>query len=512
MGKIHQQHPSQADLKARMESHARKLCNNSLLQIYSGHKSRALDLRWHFGAISIDLSFQRINHETLETLTLFAQEKRLDHAIGQLFNRQYSIAADSPQEHWALREPARPVTTGSESNPVTAQTEKMAALAQALHDGQWPGATGQKITDVVVLATGGPSSVAKLTTQSLSTCPGAIKVHFISSLDGVELAYLLQELSAESTLFILSSRSFRTPDTLSNAHMALRWLNNHLPDHQDILKSHFIGISANVEGMSNFGIPMTNQLQVWSWASGRFSSCSAFSFPLMLTAGASAFQQLLKGAHEMDEHFKKTPIQQNLPVILGLNDVWSRNFLEIDNRVLLPYDGRLVSLVPFASQLEMESCGKQSENTDQPQTAGIIWGQSGLDARHSIHEFLHNGTQTSGCEFIMTRQPPQTPDAELNKQLEKKHTMCRELCLSTAHSFAFESSSSVPQRSMAGIPSTIIEVEDLTPSSLGALIALWEHRVFVQSVLWELNPFDQKGIDKDKQNSRAIYRKYNSDG
>lgn len=511
MGETHHQHSSKSDLKVQLEAHARRLCSNSLLHIYSSHESRAQDLRWRVGAISVDMSFQRMNQETLTLLFRLAEEKRLVHAINQLFSEQHRASPDSPQKHWVLRKPEEKPAVGPESSPVATQIAKMATLAQSLRSGQWLGASGQRITNVVVLAAGGPNSVARLTTQALSSHPGPIKVHFISSLDGVELAYLLQELSAESSLFILSSRSFRTPDTLSNAHMALSWLENHLPNHQDIREKHFIGISADVEAMSDFGITTANQLQVWNWASGRFSSCSAFSFPLLLTAGTDAFQQLLNGAHAMDEHFRCSPAQQNLPVILGLSDIWNRNYLGINNRVLLPYDGRLDPLVPFATQLEMESCGKQSTRADQPQTGGIIWGQSGLDARHSIHEFLHNGTQTSGCEFIMTRQPPHTADTLLNKQLEKKHAMCRELCLSTAHAFAFESNSSAPQRSMAGIPSTIIEVDDLTPSSLGALIALWEHRVFVQSVLWELNPFDQKGIDKDKQNSHAIYRKYNSD-
>lgn len=512
MGNTHQQHHAKTDgIKTRLQAHARQMCCNSLLHIYSGQESRDEALLWRFGPLSVDMRYQRLNQETLALLSQLAEEKRLAHAIRQLFSGEGGAAPDSPQRHWVLRSPEKPSATGQESDLVAEQITKMATLARSLRSGQWLGVTGSSITDIVVLATGGPSTIARLTSQTLLSNRAPIKVHFISSLDGVELAFLLQELSAASTLFILSSRSFRTPDTLSNANMALAWLKNHLPGERGIQETHFIGISANVAAMSEFGIATANQLQTWEWASGRFSSCSAFSFPMMLTAGIDAFQQLLDGAHAMDEHFKCTPIQQNLPAILGLADIWNRNYLGINNRVLLPYDGRLDPLVPFATQLEMESCGKQSTRADQPQTGGIIWGQSGLDARHSIHEFLHNGTQTSGCEFIMTRQPPHTADTLLNKQLEQKHTMCRELCLSTAHAFAFESNSSAPQRSMAGIPSTIIEVDDLTPSSLGALIALWEHRVFVQSVLWELNPFDQKGIDKDKQNSHAIYRKYSSD-
>lgn len=227
MGNIQQQHAPKVDLKTRLKAHARQLCGNNLLQIYSSHESRDQALLWRFGPISVDMSFQRLNQETLTLLIRLAEEKHLDHAISQLFNKEHGIAFDSPQRHWLLRAPAKKSAIEQE-NLVAEQVTKMATLARPLLSGQWHGATGRSITDIIVLATGGPSSIARLTSQTFLSSPAPIKVHFISSLDGVELACLLQELSAESTLFVLSSRSFRTPDTLSNANMALAWLKNRL--------------------------------------------------------------------------------------------------------------------------------------------------------------------------------------------------------------------------------------------------------------------------------------------
>lgn len=493
-----------------LEGHAQQLRNSSLLHIYSCHEQRDQYMRWSTLDISLDLSFQRMNNETLLLLMRLAESKRLKSSINDLFSGKTDKSNKSPSGHWLLRAQQAPERLAGNIREAKQQIAKMEEIASKLRAGSWSGSSGCNITDIVVLATGGPNMVAKLTARALSSGPGPIKIHFISALDGYELAMLLQELRASRTLFVISSRSFTTPDTLSNAHMALDWLNLHLPNHQDVLKKHFVGISANREAMDDFGIHKEHQLKVWEWASGRFSSCSAFSLPLMLESGVTAFHQLLEGAHAMDEHFKTAPLHQNLPVLLGLCDVWNRNFLRINNRVVLPYDGRLKHYPQFAAQIEMESCGKSSSGKDLVKTAGIIWGQPGSDARHSIHEFIHNGTESCCCEFLLTKKAPATLDSQFSKSLEKKHTICRELCLSTAHAFAFEKNTSASQRKISGTPSTIIELDDLSPKNLGSLISMQEHRVFVQSMLWNVNPFDQKGIDKDKQSSHTIYGKHNS--
>lgn len=496
-------------IQTLLEDHARQLRNSSLLHIYSSHEQRNQDLRWCTPPVSVDLSFQRMNDETLLLLMRLAESKRLKTSINDLFSGKTGLSNKSPSGHWLLRAQQAPERLAGNVREAKQQTAKMEEIASKLRSGLWRGASGCNITDIVVLATGGPNMVSKLTARALSSGSGPIKIHFISALDGYELAMLLQELRARRTLFVISSRSFTTPDTLSNAHMALDWLNLNLPNHQDVLKKHFVGISANSEAMDNFGVYKEHQLKVWEWASGRFSSCSAFSLPLMLESGVTAFHQLLEGACAMDEHFKAAPLNQNLPVLLGLCDIWNRNFLRINNRVVLPYDGRLKHYPQFAAQIEMESCGKSSSDKGLDKTAGIIWGQSGSDARHSIHEFIHNGTESCCCEFLLTQKAPVTIDNQFSKSLEKKHTICRELCLSTAHAFAFENNTSAPQRRISGTPSTIIELDDLSPKSLGSLIAMQEHRVFVQSILWNVNPFDQKGIDKDKRSSHAIYDKHN---
>ena len=409
--------------------------------------------------------------------------------------------------HWRLRadEP------GSE---VEIELARMEEMVDRILSGHWRGYLGDSITDVVNIGVGGSDLGPLMATRALHQCEPdkglRPRLHFVSSMDGSHLDALLAGLNPRTTLFIISSKSFTTIDTLTNAATARCWLERGCGGASTaLMRCHFIGVSARSDKMDAWGIPSGNQLRFWEWVGGRYSLWSAIGLPIALSIGMTGFREFLAGARAMDQHFQQTPLLQNIPVLMGLVDIWNINFLGISARAVLPYDGRLQHLPAYLEQLEMESNGKSVDRAGQTvtyQTCPVIWGEVGPNAQHAFYQLLHQGTEPVSCEFLMVaRRYSDLPVTQDQKELEEQHALALANCLAQSRLLALGDSalgrdeSAEPHKRYRGNqPSSTLLMDALTPRSLGSLIALYEHKVFVEAVIWGINPFDQWGVEMGK--------------
>jgi glucose-6-phosphate isomerase len=331
-------------------------------------------------------------------------------------------------------------------------------------------------------------------------------------MDGSQIANRLNTFNPATTLFIISSKSFTTIDSLSNANTALQWLRHASGAPDDVLyRRHFIGISASDEKMEAWGIPPNSRLRLWDWVGGRYSMWSAIGLPIALEIGMDGFREMLAGAHAMDKHFRTAELEKNLPVMLALISIWNINFLGIRAHAILPYDGRLSHLPSYLEQLEMESNGKSVSRSGEPvdySTCPIIWGEVGPNAQHAFYQLLHQGTESVMCDFLVAARRYQHSG---NPELQQQHVLTLANCLAQSRILALgdkanhaDKDRSVFKRYRGNQPSTTLVLDELTPYSFGQLIALYEHKVFVQSVIWDINPFDQWGVELGKQMATAL--------
>lgn len=459
-----------------------------------------------------DFSKQRMSDESRDLLVKLADERQLRHWLDALFTgAEVNCTEGRAAKHWCLREPA------DLAPQVHEQLDAMEGMVERILKGHWRGVLGDAITDVVNVGVGGSDLGPLMAAFALqSSLPPAgqtrPRIHFASSMDGSQVSQVLQELNPRTTLFLVSSKSFTTVDTLHNAKTARQWLARGLGldyDDASLLRCHFIGISANAERMSAWGITPTNQLQFWEWVGGRYSLWSAIGLPIALTVGMDGFRELLAGAHDMDQHCRLQPWQDNLPVMLALVDVWNINFLDIRARAVLPYDGRLKHLPAYLEQLEMESNGKSVSRAGEPvdyDTCPVIWGEVGPNAQHAFFQLLHQGTQPIACEFLMTaRRYTEDMHSEAAAELEAQHALSNANCLAQSRLLALGERALDPKVALPSYkryhgnqPSTTLVLEALSPRVLGALLAMYEHKVFVQAVIWGINPFDQWGVEMGK--------------
>ena len=486
--------------------------------LFANDLQRFAHLSQQFDQIVLDYSKQRINADVLSALLGLAQEKQLPQRIESLFSEdKINYTEQRSAMHWALRLPKDSETYPQLSQLVHAQLERMYALVNKIHAGQYRGCTGEVIQDVVNIGVGGSDLGPAMVSHALSDykvkTAKPLNLHFVSTMDGSQLSALLHRLRPETTLFIISSKSFSTIDTLSNAQTVRQWLEKALGDRSCILKSHFIGISTKPEKMTEWGIAAENQLLLWDWVGGRYSLWSCIGLPIALSIGVEGFKQLLAGAHAIDQHFQQAPFEQNLPVLLAMLGIWNNNFLNIQTHAVLPYDGRLKHFAAYLQQLEMESNGKSIQRNDKKvslDTCPIIWGEVGPNAQHAFYQLLHQGTHAVSCDFIAPVQrynANQFTYAENAEALIEQHQLALSNCLAQSRLLAFGNQALDPEE-LSGLalyqqyagnqPSSTILLEELSPYSLGMLIALYEHKVFVQSVIWNINPFDQWGVEKGK--------------
>jgi len=472
-----------------------------------------------FDQLFFDYSKHRVTQDILEQLVALAKTKQLNQWIERFFSQdKVNCTEQRAAMHWALRLPADYSKFPDLTEQVHNQLQRMYTLVEKIHAGQYRGATGEVIQDVVNIGVGGSDLGPQMVTHALSDfkvkTAKPLNVHFVSTMDGSQLSELLHQLRPETTLFIISSKSFGTIDTLSNAQTVRQWLEKALGKHARVLKSHFVGVSTKADKMAEWGIAPENQLLLWDWVGGRYSLWSCIGLPIALTIGVEGFQQLLAGAHAIDEHFQNTSFEQNIPVLMGLLGVWNNNFLNIQTHAVLPYDGRLKYFAAYLQQLEMESNGKSVQRSGQKvelDTCPIVWGEVGPNAQHAFYQLLHQGTQAVSCDFIAPIQRYNSDHftyVENAEALVEQHHLALSNCLAQSRLLAFGNEAldsteleklPIHKQYEGNQPSSTVLLKELNPYSLGMLIALYEHKVFVQSVIWNINPFDQWGVEKGKQ-------------
>lgn len=510
---------------ALLESLAARAGRTHLKAMFAADPERFARFQLEAAGVTLDLSKQRWDSAVQQALTALADQAGVTSAIeGLCQGARLNTSEDRPALHTALRlPPGAPLEVEGEdiAADVHESLARMEALVSKLHAGQWRGATGKPIRDVVNLGVGGSDLGPLMVTRALADFKPAnlhpVDVHFASTMDGSQLADYLARLNPETTLFVLSSKSFTTIDTLSNANTARDWLvSRHAVSGPEpistelIVRQHFIGVSANPEKMAEWGIATAHQLHFWEWVGGRYSLWGTIGLPIALVIGMDHFRDLLAGAHAMDRHFQSAPLIKNLPVQLALAGIWNVNFLHIRAHSILPYDGRLEYFAAYLEQLEMESNGKSVTHGGEPvsyATCPVLWGQLGPNAQHAFYQLLHQGTQPVECDFIATLKRYDDVENDATRQLlQSQHRLTLANCFAQSRVLMLgdeaisDSAPRPPHKRYAGNqPSTSVLLDQLTPHTLGALIALYEHKVFVQAVIWNINPFDQWGVELGKQ-------------
>ena len=494
----------------------------SLTQLFADQSDRARKFSVTAEGIYFDYSKQCLDQNVKEALIELANACDLKQKIDRLYQGdKVNSSEDRAALHTALRLP-KTAQLSHQGVDVVAEVhdslEKAAVMVDRIRNGIWRGYSGKAITDVVNIGVGGSDLGPVMTNTALDEwADSTIKVHFVSNMDGTQLGSLLERLNPETTLFIISSKSFGTVDTLSNAQTARAWLFSTGASQATLLRRHFIGISANPERVSAWGIPEEHQLKLWDWVGGRFSMWSAIGLAVAIRIGTKQFNEMLQGAYAMDQHFGQADFEQNLPVLLGLIGVWNSTFLEINAHTVLPYDGRLKYFPSYLTQLEMESNGKSVTHDGQPvnyATCPILWGEIGSNAQHAFYQLLHQGTQKVSCDFIACVNYYQESEAG---ELKHQHALSLANCLAQSRVLAFGNDALAPKPDQAASdldkfkryrgnqPSTTILLDELTPRSFGALIALYEHKVFVMASIWDINPFDQWGVEMGKQVANEVF-------
>lgn len=498
-----------------LRGYAERMPDQHLRDMFAGNPQRFAQFSRRLGPLLMDFSKQRVDADALSSLCRLADEAGLRTAIDTLFaggevNRSEQRAA----MHWLLRAPQAPDGLPEAHADVQAQLARMDELAGRIRAGQWRGFTGEPIRDVVNVGVGGSDLGPLMASRALEDAAPAeaheLTLHFVSTMDGSQVSHLLHALRPETTLFVVSSKSFGTIDTLTNASTARSWLVRALGDDPAVLRCHFIGVSANAAAMTQWGIPSDNQLYMWEWVGGRYSIWSAIGLPVAIRIGMHGFREFLAGAHALDEHFCSAPWQDNLPVLLALLGIWNSNCLDIAAHAILPYDGRLKYLPGYLSQLEMESNGKAVRQDGEPvqvDTCPVVWGDVGPNAQHAFYQLLHQGTQPVCSDFIVpARRYEDGRHAQASSELIEQHQLALANCLAQSRLLALGEGAVPEAEQLPGYkryhgnqPSTTLLLDALTPYSLGMLVALYEHKVFTQATIWGINPFDQWGVEMGKR-------------
>jgi glucose-6-phosphate isomerase len=474
--------------------------------------------RFHLqtGEILFDYSRNRITEKTIPLLCQLAEAVNLRDKIESLFaGEPINITENRPALHTALRDSShRKIIVNGENiaDLITHTQQRMRAFVSSIHEGKQTGITGKPIRHIVNIGIGGSHLGPMMCTHALKEFAlGNLDIHFISSVDEDQLVSVLQKIDPETSLFIISSKSFSTIEPLTNARTLSDWLKNKLGN--DAIKKHFIAITANKQKAEEFGITEENIFPLWDWVGGRYSIWSAIGLPLMLMIGNDQFADFLEGAYETDQHFRNSEFSQNLPVIMALLGIWYVNFFGATAQAIAPYASRLRYLIPYLQQAEMESNGKCTDKNAEkiPYASGsIIFGEEGCDSQHSYLQLLHQGQHLIPVDFIMAGNPTSHTvhqDILIASCLSQAKALMRGITIEEAHddliAAQYPSEKArllAPHKMVPGNkPNNILFLDRINPHNLGALIALYEHKIFVQSVIWNINAFDQWGVELGKQ-------------
>ncbi len=505
-----------------LEQHQRELSSLHLRDLFARDPGRFERFSLHAGPLFLDYSKNRITDETLALLLALAQEARLPEWIDRLFRgERVNDTEHRAALHMALRQQGdTPVLLdGKDVIPGVRQVlSHMRRFSESVRSGEWRGYTGQPITDVVNIGIGGSDLGPAMVVSALDADCGPLRVHFVSNVDGADLAGTLRALDPAQTLFVVASKTFTTQETLLNARSARDWFLAQARDPKHVAR-HFVAVSTQRDEVVRFGIDPSNMFEFWDWVGGRYPLWSAIGLPIALAIGMDRFDALRAGAGEMDEHFRRSPLPQNMPVLLGLIGVWYANFFGAQTHAILPYDQGMHRFVSHIQQVVMESSGKSVTRDGRPvdhATGTVVWGGPGTNGQHAYFQLLHQGTVLVPADFLAPMES-RTPLGEhhrvlLSNFLAQPEALMRGKTAAEARAELERAGLSgealerlLPHRCFPGNrPSNSLLFQKLDPRTLGALIALYEHKTFVQSVLWDINAFDQWGVELGKQLARDL--------
>jgi glucose-6-phosphate isomerase len=505
-----------------LQQHYLNSKNRSLRDLFATDANRFNKFSIEGAGLFLDYSKNSVDEQTVSLLIALARDAQVEQRRDAMFaGEKINLTEHRAVLHTALRAPrtARLELDGREIvQDVHAVLDQVGAFAERVRSGEWLGYDGQQITNVVNIGIGGSFLGPKMTCEALrSFAHPRLTMHFVSNVDGHDLDALLGKVNPATTLFIIASKVFNTAETMKNAHSARDWFLKHTKESD--LPKHFVAVSTNLKAVQEFGIAPENMFPFWDWVGGRYSVWSAIGLSLAISIGIDQFREFLAGAHAMDEHFKQAPLEKNLPVMLALIGIWNRNFLDTHSTSIAPYHQDLKLFPGYLQQLEMESNGKQVKLDGSPvdvATCPVIWGDVGTNGQHAYFQLLHQGTEITPVDFIAALTP--------NHKLPGHQALLLANCFAQSEAFmrgknadevrsdmtaqglpADEIEKLLPHRIFKGNrPSNTILMDVLTPHSLGALIALYEHKVFVQGVIWGINSFDQWGVELGKVLAKTI--------
>ena len=515
--------PTQTSAWQALQKHFDEMKDVTISELFAKDSDRFSKFSATFDDLMlVDFSKNRITEETLAKLQDLAKECDLAGAIKSMFSgEKINRTENRAVLHVALRNRSNTpiLVDGKDVMPeVNAVLEKMKTFSQAIISGEWKGYTGKAITDVVNIGIGGSDLGPYMVTEALRPYKNHLNMHFVSNVDGTHIAEVLKKVNPETTLFLVASKTFTTQETMTNAHSARDWFLKAAGDEKHVAK-HFAALSTNAKAVGEFGIDTANMFEFWDWVGGRYSLWSAIGLSIVLSIGFDNFVELLSGAHAMDKHFSTTPAEKNLPVLLALIGIWYNNFFGAETEAILPYDQYMHRFAAYFQQGNMESNGKyvdRNGNVVNYQTGPIIWGEPGTNGQHAFYQLIHQGTKMVPCDFIAP--------AITHNPLSDHHQKLLSNFFAQTEALAFGKSREVVEqeyRDQGKDPATLdyvvpfkvfegnrptnsILLREITPFSLGALIALYEHKIFTQGVILNIFTFDQWGVELGKQLANRI--------
>ncbi|WP_096969804.1 glucose-6-phosphate isomerase [Escherichia coli] len=515
--------PTQTAAWQALQKHFDEMKDVTIADLFAKDGDRFSKFSATFGdQMLVDYSKNRITEETLAKLQDLAKECDLAGAIKSMFSgEKINRTENRAVLHVALRNRSNTpiLVDGKDVMPeVNAVLEKMKTFSEAIISGEWKGYTGKAITDVVNIGIGGSDLGPYMVTEALRPYKNHLNMHFVSNVDGTHIAEVLKKVNPETTLFLVASKTFTTQETMTNAHSARDWFLKAAGDEKHVAK-HFAALSTNAKAVGEFGIDTANMFEFWDWVGGRYSLWSAIGLSIVLSIGFDNFVELLSGAHAMDRHFSTTPAEKNLPVLLALIGIWYNNFFGAETEAILPYDQYMHRFAAYFQQGNMESNGKyvdRNGNVVDYQTGPIIWGEPGTNGQHAFYQLIHQGTKMVPCDFIAP--------AITHNPLSDHHQKLLSNFFAQTEALAFGKSREVVEqeyRDQGKDPATLdyvvpfkvfegnrptnsILLREITPFSLGALIALYEHKIFTQGVILNIFTFDQWGVELGKQLANRI--------
>ncbi|MFZ5973635.1 MAG: glucose-6-phosphate isomerase [Bacteroidota bacterium] len=520
--------PTETQSWQKLTAHFMEMQATHLRELFAEDPERFQKFHLQFNDLLVDFSKNNINAETMQLLLGLAEECELKEAIAAMFRGDKINRTENRSVlHIALRNRANtPVLVDGEDvmPAVNKVLQQMKTFTEALHSGSWKGFSGKPIRHIVNIGIGGSDLGPLMVTEALKPYWKNILPHFVSNVDGTHLAETVKHLNAEETLFIIASKTFTTQETMTNAESAKRWFLEQTQQKGDVAK-HFVAVSTNTVEVTKFGIAPENMFVFWDWVGGRYSLWSSIGLSIAATIGYEHFIQLLEGAHAMDQHFKNEPFNKNIPVVLALLGIWYTNFFDADSEAILPYDQYLHRFAAYFQQGNMESNGKSIDRNGDAvmyQTGPIIWGEPGTNGQHAFYQLIHQGTKLIPCDFIapaISHNPVSDHHEKLLSNffaqtealmLGKTEEQVREE-LQKAGMDSEQISFHLPYRVFQGNrPTNSILFKQLTPFTLGSLIAMYEHKIFVQGVIWNIFSFDQWGVELGKVLAKRILPELNS--